>query len=499
MKKIIIIGAGLNGLTLAEILLDKGFEVILIENGNENFKNFSPEGFFNSGLNHVGIKIGRCKGIGGTTNLWGGQLVKFVKTDFDKNSFYDQPNWPITWDEMKLLYSKASQFLGYNSDMDEFVSHLSPETDLELFYSHWLKQPNFKFFIWEKIKNHKNLIFHENSQVIDLNFKNKKCKEVVFVNDKETKNISDFDNVILSCGTIEIVKLMLACQKKEDIPFNNNMFIGKYFHDHICLKPAKIINASPAFFELFSNSIKKGIKIQPKIRFSNTITKSNKIEVSGYFSFNNDINQNLENLKQFFKAILGRSQQKNSFVSLVRMAYKTLITIPQTMPIIYKYVVENKIHIPYKSEILLNIQSQQISIKESSISLLKNKKVNGKELLNLKWQIDGREIDDIKVFCEELNEYLTTNKLGQLKYEEWFLNSIAKGDDTWISHVYDVYHQSGGTIMGTSPSNSVVDKNLKVHDTANLFICSPSVMPTSSYANTGFTSLALCFKLTEYL
>jgi 2-polyprenyl-6-methoxyphenol hydroxylase-like FAD-dependent oxidoreductase len=88
VKKIVVVGAGLNGLTLAEILLNKGYEVILIENGNENFKNFSPNEFINSGLNHVGIKIGRCKGIGGTTNLWGGQLVKFVKSDFENNNFY---------------------------------------------------------------------------------------------------------------------------------------------------------------------------------------------------------------------------------------------------------------------------------------------------------------------------------------------------------------------------------------------------------------------------
>jgi hypothetical protein len=380
--------------------------------------------------------------------------------------------------------------------MDEFVSSLNPETDLELFYSHWLKQPNFKFFIWEKIKKHKNLIFYENSQVIDLNFKNSKCEQVVFVQNKETKIISDFDDLILSCGTIEIIKLLLKCQKKEDIPFSDNIFIGKYFQDHICLKPAKIINATPAFFELFSNSIRKGIKIQPKIRFSNSKPKSNQIEVSGYFSFNNDINQNVENLKQFFKAILGRSQQKKSFWTLTKMAYKTLITIPQTLPIMYKYVIENKIHIPYKSEILLNIQSQQIAIKESCISLIEDNNLNGKELLNLNWEIDGREIDDIKVFCEKLDEYLTINNLGKLKFEEWFINSLEKEDNTWITHVYDVYHQSGGTIMGSSSSNSVVDKNLKVHNTDNLFICAPSVMPTSSYANTGFTSLALCFKLT---
>jgi choline dehydrogenase-like flavoprotein len=53
--------------------------------------------------------------------------------------------------------------------------------------------------------------------------------------------------------------------------------------------------------------------------------------------------------------------------------------------------------------------------------------------------------------------------------------------------------------MGENENNSVVDRNCKVHSVDNLFIGGASIMPTSSYANTGLTSLAFAYRLSEQL
>ena len=63
----------------------------------------------------------------------------------------------------------------------------------------------------------------------------------------------------------------------------------------------------------------------------------------------------------------------------------------------------------------------------------------------------------------------------------------------------DVYHQAGGTIMSDSSDTGVVDKNLRMHDTGNLFVCGAAVMPTSSFANTTLTALALAMRLADHL
>ena len=44
--------------------------------------NFSPQSYTSIGRAHNGIRIGRSRSLGGTTNLWGGQLAEFQPVDF---------------------------------------------------------------------------------------------------------------------------------------------------------------------------------------------------------------------------------------------------------------------------------------------------------------------------------------------------------------------------------------------------------------------------------
>jgi choline dehydrogenase-like flavoprotein len=53
--------------------------------------------------------------------------------------------------------------------------------------------------------------------------------------------------------------------------------------------------------------------------------------------------------------------------------------------------------------------------------------------------------------------------------------------------------------MSTNANSGVVDENLKMHETSNVFIVGPTVLPTSSYANTGLTALALVLRLSKHL
>ena len=60
-------------------------------------------------------------------------------------------------------------------------------------------------------------------------------------------------------------------------------------------------------------------------------------------------------------------------------------------------------------------------------------------------------------------------------------------------------HIMGTTRMGTSPSNSVVDRDCRVHGYDNLFVAGSSVFPTGGYANPTLTIVALCLRLADTL
>ena len=60
-------------------------------------------------------------------------------------------------------------------------------------------------------------------------------------------------------------------------------------------------------------------------------------------------------------------------------------------------------------------------------------------------------------------------------------------------------HIMGTTRMGTSQSNSVVDRDCRVHGYHNLFVAGSSVFPTGGYANPTLTIVALALRLADTL
>jgi choline dehydrogenase-like flavoprotein len=60
-------------------------------------------------------------------------------------------------------------------------------------------------------------------------------------------------------------------------------------------------------------------------------------------------------------------------------------------------------------------------------------------------------------------------------------------------------HHLGSTRMSARPEDGVVDRDLRVHDVANLFVAGTSVFPTSGWANPTLTAVALGLRLASWL
>ena len=53
--------------------------------------------------------------------------------------------------------------------------------------------------------------------------------------------------------------------------------------------------------------------------------------------------------------------------------------------------------------------------------------------------------------------------------------------------------------MGKDKTDSVVDGNLKIHNTKNVFICGSSVFPVNGITNPTWTIMTLANRLAKYL
>jgi choline dehydrogenase-like flavoprotein len=68
-----------------------------------------------------------------------------------------------------------------------------------------------------------------------------------------------------------------------------------------------------------------------------------------------------------------------------------------------------------------------------------------------------------------------------------------------LEQATDGYHQIGTTRMSDSPAQGIVDRNCRVHGTANLFIAGSSVFPTSGQANPTLLATALAARLAAHI
>ena len=81
-RRTIVIGSGAIGLYTANELVKRGKHVLVIESGGTNLGGFPSTSYSSIGMKHDGIKNGRSRTLGGTTNLWGGQLLNFNQLIF---------------------------------------------------------------------------------------------------------------------------------------------------------------------------------------------------------------------------------------------------------------------------------------------------------------------------------------------------------------------------------------------------------------------------------
>tara|TARA_B100000780_G_C21120657_1_gene453890 strand:- start:840 stop:2390 length:1551 start_codon:yes stop_codon:yes gene_type:complete len=494
---IAIIGAGTIGLYIANrIHAEKPqLNIILIESGTEVASSECNSYLSQStGKYHYGVLDGRASGIGGTSSLWGGQLAEFDELDFEnKHSL-----WPIGYEEIQDYYKKVYLHLGLENIKSDkqyskyFKKLIDSNNKVEMTYTRWMKQPNFyKLYKKDVIKN-KRLKFIINATANSLKFEGSKASSLQCVSANSSLFCLKASKFIFASGTIGINQFFLTSQAIGDVPWENNENVGKYFQDHLggIIGTLNVMNES-LFREFFENQWIKGIKIQPKLKFSKTNRDTQKNGVVIFFSYKSKYEDSVLRIKQFIRGV-NKEKRFNDFI----VFFKDLYLIRKNLiQMIYKLFFKNRVHaiIDSKQSIQINIQSEQIPFKDSQIKLVNDKKLkNGLIKVNVCWAISGDERIAIKKISKEVDNFLKENGVGNI-------NFLKNEQSEILDDLKDTYHQCGGLIMSTSKELGVVDKDCRVWDTENVWVAGSAVFPSSSHANSTLTALALSERLVQNL
>jgi len=113
-----IIGSGFAGAVLGNSLVKHGIKTVILESGPDpRGKSIDPrfrelEVFRSSGPIEYPVVSSRFRGVGGTSWLWGGFCTRLYPIDFEKNSYTPAgASWPITYTDLEPYYEQAEKTL----------------------------------------------------------------------------------------------------------------------------------------------------------------------------------------------------------------------------------------------------------------------------------------------------------------------------------------------------------------------------------------------------
>jgi len=526
-----IVGGGTAGITLASEFIGQKIKVCLLESGGlepdqETQKLYWGE---NVGLPYYTLDTARARYFGGSSNRWhlfignnslGARMRPLDGIDFEERNWIPHSGWPFDKFHLDPYYEKAQSICKiepFTYDLKDYEdTRTNPRLPLN---GDRVKTVVFKFgsrdpFIEhypKEITRADNITTYLYANVLEIE------------TDEAAKNVSRLRVgslngnkfwlsariFILACGGIEIPRLLLNSNKRQNVGLGNqNDLVGRFFMEHLHFWSGVFVPSDPDIFNSTAlyNRIHRvnGIPIIGKLAFTEKVLRKEKmvnhcIELIPRIGLNKilypylypDISSEaVASAKLIVSAIRG-GNMPDDFGKHIR---NILIEIDDIAITAYRRV-RKKISGNFnKRRIrLFNLahMSEQIPNPNSRITLSEKRDRFGMNRIKLNWQVSPIDIMSAIRAQEIIGEELNRAGLGRLY--------IKMKDESPPSDIHGGYHHMGTTRMHVDPKKGVVDENCRVHGISNLFIAGPSVFPTGGYANPVLTTVALSVKLADHL
>ena len=453
----IIIGSGPAGISIALELEKKKIDSLLLEAGDiEN--NELSEKFLQSesiGDHDGNFVANRMRMFGGTSSIWGGNCNPMTKNDF--------VDWPITKKDLDKYNTRTSEILNLRKN---FISE-NINDNLNMYNLVW-SNVRFNENYFDHIKKSKYITLSLNTSFQNFNNVENKINSVTCINNQKKYDFKS-DNFILACGGIENSRLLLWSKLKNNKLFNSDLPIGKYYMHHPYHKVANGLINYKKFINYYSkNNLKNGVVI--------TCDSSIYLEANNKFVLSNQILNSGMYIN--FKGI----DVKNNLFKQLRCV------APKFIKKLYDEINAKEVY-----EFSISTLQEQKPSDENRVTLSNRLDPLGIPLTKIFWKKFRSEKKSARIILEEIGKLFLDQELGRLAIEDYLYNDNMNYDVTSGNH------QMGGTRIGVSKHDSVVDKNLKVHDIENLYVAGSSVFRTSGHCHPTYTVVQLSLRLAEHI
>jgi hypothetical protein len=503
--QVCVVGAGAVGLSLAVALSNLGVDVVVLEGGGESMEIRSQELQRGESVGHSfsSIDVGRYRILGGTTTMWGGQVLPFDSFITGARPWIGHSAWPVTGSELEKYFLRAYYQLGMSDvELDDAmvwkklgVAAPNLGDDLEIIMTRWVRMRNFTKLYRTVIRDDSGPTVVVHANVVALQLTAGGAVETVRARSLDGRKLTVRARYfVLANGTLEVVRLLKhPLHDGSSAPWAHSAWLGAPFIDHLdCYGGDVRLLNHKRFHEAFDSIYLGGRKYYPKLRIAPEVQRNEGlVDVAAQFIYRTRFSDHLDYLNMFLRSV----RDGGSNVSLRALPSHLAAVATTVVPLAIRYFRDRRSFKPLDSEVRLFFFCEQLPNPCSRIELSNETDSLGMRRLWVNWQIDGRELKTMAVFGQRIQRNLNALGLANVALDP----RLADQDPSFLRGVSDAIHHMGTTRMGLSAEDGFVDSDLRIFGTRNLYVAGAAVFPSTGFANPTFTAIALALRLADHL
>jgi len=524
---LLIIGAGPAGITIAQKFAGTSIRVTLLESGGDGY-NYDAQDLNRgaiTGIHAEPLDASRLRLFGGTSNHWAGWCRPFEREDFEVREDWPESGWPISLDDLKPFYDKATkicQLASKNFDDLDFWqsqpggSHLNKlnTNNTRLLSAIFQISPPTRFgeTYRKDLEQAKNITVLLNATALEL-LKSNDSSINSSIKKISGALVSTLDNkqftvnaraTVTAVGGVETSRLLLLSNKVHPQGAGNEYdLVGRYFMDHPWLPSISNLRFQqagtnwPLYFDktkVANTRVFGTLTPAPELKKSKKIggfrlwLQPTRTSTAGLDSARTII----RSLKQGQLADDLGDHIANLYADadiITDAAYKTLFQVRDS-PFAHKSIPSD----PYLGAFIdLNIEQRPNS--ESRLTLDSPLDAFGQRQIKLDWRLHDTDWHTAKTALNTVAQEFGRINAGRVHIPSEFESN----EPNWPPLITSSNHHMGGARMALDPKQGVVNSDCRVHSIENLYVAGSAVFPTSGYANPTLTIVALSLKLADHL
>lgn len=500
----IIVGSGPVGMSLARAFALRGMPSCILEAGETAPTRVSAEDLATEDTSAPlhGSVDGRTRQIGGGVNLWGGQLAfPHIK---EAGPTGDAPaGWPIALTEITSRGLSATSLLGQQFELDtalgphfEAAKAQLVTAGLELITTAWLRYPKLPKWVWVDLEasTHITLVHGAFVAAIEVDESGTTIGVRIRAGDGTERRLLGAP-VILACGTIETVRLLLQPVRSARAPWADLDWLGRGFNEHLDGAVATVTARNKRLLlDVFDPAVLAGIRYSCKTFLQvspDTPDGRRPLSAVGMLTLPGNIRNSIAELRMLLGGLTPRATSRE----LTQLAHALAAASRETLPLAWRFLRHKRIATMLRGASTLRVSVEQPVRRESRITLSELCDSRGVQRARVNWIKGQAEGQVFLAKAKRMKAWAEGCGAASVDIDPLLLQDPA----AFAAAADDGLHHAGGARMAASSNDGVVDKNLAVFNTSNLYCCGAVTFPRLGFANPTLTAVALADRLADHL